>query len=454
MNDADRNSRWRQAIPANAGGALTRFRSSGFAACFYNAARGFGADLCSLRASALTFYSLLSIVPVIAMLFGVAKGFGFEEMLQQKLMEQIPDQEKMMIQLIGFSRNLLDNARGGLVAGVGIGVLFVTVIKMVANIEDSFNHIWKLKHGRSLARKVNDYLSPVVLLPVLLLMSGSISVLVRTKISALSAYEYVPDLGVRLVLYTLNYIPFLILWGLFAFLFIYLPNTAVRLKPGVIAGFITAVGFQLLQWAVISLQVGVSSYNVIYGGFSVLPLFVTWLQITWMVVLFGAELCFSLDNPSVPSADAVESALSISQQKQVALRIVHLVVARMRADEEPLADCAIAGYLSLPVSRAREVIELLVEGGVLARIQTGTRLESRYLPARDPGAMTLVSVIADFERAAPAVLPDAPGSGWAIRLGESFAEYAVHWQDNRLITDIGRDDSGVMQEGGRVLTDS
>ena len=114
--------------------------------------QSFYRDLCPLRASALTLYSLLSIVPVIALLFGIAKGFGFEKILEQRLMEQVPNQETTVLQLISFAQNMLDSTKGGVVAGIGTVVLFWTVINVISNIEESFNHIWKITQGRSVSR--------------------------------------------------------------------------------------------------------------------------------------------------------------------------------------------------------------------------------------------------------------------------------------------------------------
>lgn len=139
-------------------------------------AQGFTRDLCSLRASALTLYSLLSIVPVIAMLFGIAKGFGFESMLEQHLIEQAPEHNALVAQLIGFAHKMLDSTKGGVVAGIGVVVLFWTIIKVIGNIEKSFNYIWKIGKGRSASRKFSDYLSLMLLAPVILIAASSMTV--------------------------------------------------------------------------------------------------------------------------------------------------------------------------------------------------------------------------------------------------------------------------------------
>ncbi|MGH7931184.1 MAG: YihY/virulence factor BrkB family protein, partial [Candidatus Binatia bacterium] len=142
------------------------------------AVRRFVDDKCDLRASALTFYSLLSIVPVVAMAFAVAKGFGFEKILGEQLLAKLEGQEEVAERIIGFAQSLLENTKGGAIAGVGIVVLFWTVIKLLGNIEKSFNDIWGVKTARAMGRKLADYLSVTMVCPVLLIIASSATVLV------------------------------------------------------------------------------------------------------------------------------------------------------------------------------------------------------------------------------------------------------------------------------------
>ncbi len=254
--------------------------------------QGFARDLCPLRASALTLYSILSIVPVIAMLFGIAKGFGFETMLEKRLLEQAPDQDAMVLQLISFAQNLLESTKGGVVAGIGIVVLFWTIINVIGNIEESFNYIWKIGTGRSISRKFSDYLSLMLLAPVLLIASGSITVFLDTKITWLISVIELPEFGIWLVVKALSLSPLVLMIALFTFTLIFMPNHKINVRAGIIAGIVTGILYHLSQSAYLSLQIGVSSYNAIYGSFAALPLFVVWLQIGWMIVLFGCEIAF------------------------------------------------------------------------------------------------------------------------------------------------------------------
>jgi len=239
--------------------------------------QSFGLDLCQLRASALTLYSILSIVPVIAMLFGIAKGFGFEIMLEQELLQRMPERDALVVQLIGFAKNLLESAKGEVVAGIGIVVLFWTVISLIGNIEESFNYIWKIGKSRSLGRKFSDYLSLMLLAPVLLIAASSITVFVSTQITWFITVMQLPAFASWLVVKALSLSPVLLMIALFSFTFIFMPNHKIHVRAGIIAGVVTGVSYHLLQWAYLSLQIGVSSYNAIYGSFAALPLFVVWL---------------------------------------------------------------------------------------------------------------------------------------------------------------------------------
>lgn len=403
---------------------------------FLLALDGFKNDLCPLRASALTFYTMLSIVPVIAMLFGIAKGFDFEKVLQEKLLEQIPQQETMMLQLIDFAQNMLSSTKGGVVAGMGIAVLFFTVIKMVANIEDSFNHIWKVEKGRPIVRKINDYLSVLLLAPVLLIISSSITVFMKAKVSDLTSYEYIPDHGVSLVLYVLNYVPFVIIWGLFSFVFIFLPNTKVKFKPGIIAGLITAVLYHLLQWAHISLQLGVSSYNVIYGGFAALPLFVIWLQIAWMIVLFGSELSFFFQYHEAYRHKEKITELSFSLQKILALKITHLIINEFSQNAEPLNAFDISSRLSLPITFVIEILNKLIKSRIIVKAKYADEQEAVFIPAQDINAITVASVFKDLENCGTNSLSFIAKADEFSMITHQFIDYRSRQDENQLLKDI------------------
>jgi membrane protein len=361
-------------------------------------AQGFSRDLCPLRASALTLYSLLSIVPVIAMLFGIAKGFGFEKILEQWLVEQAPKQDTLIFQLISFARNQLDSTKGEVVAGIGVVVLFWTIASVIGNIEESFNYIWKIDKGRSINRKLSDYLSLMLLAPVILITSSSITVFLNAKITWLVAMIHLPVYGTWLVIQALSLSPFMLLIGLFSFMFIFMPNHKVDVRVGIVAGIITGILYNLLQWAYLSLQIGMSSYNAIYGSFAAVPLFVVWLQIGWMIVLLGCEVAFFLQNYENYATNNQYSDLSISLEKVIALQITHLIIKNFSQLNKASTAAELAKNLSIPLTIIRPILLKLIDSHLIVEFNYQDEVEAHYQPAVSNNIITIAYVVNKLEQ--------------------------------------------------------
>ena len=355
--------------------------------------RGFAEDKCQLRASALTFYSLLSIVPVVAMAFGIAKGFGFEQMLEKQLIARFTGQEDVIGQIISFANTLLENTKGGVIAGIGIGILFWTVVKVLGNIESSFNDIWGVKKARSLGRKFSDYLSIMLICPILLIMSSSITVLITSqiklvlsKISLLGAFS-------PLILTLLQLLPYCVIWVLFTFIYVFMPNVKVNFKSGLFGGIIAGTIYQVIQWAYITFQVGVSKYGAIYGSFAALPLFLVWLQISWLIVLFGAEISFAEQNVETYEFEPDCLKASLSYKRLLTLRIAQLCVKCFVEGKEPLNAKEISQFLEMPIRLMRDLLYDLTESGVLIEVKTTENKSSAYHPAIYVDQLTIKNVL-------------------------------------------------------------
>ncbi|MDD5321791.1 MAG: YihY/virulence factor BrkB family protein [Methylococcales bacterium] len=398
--------------------------------------QGFSRDLCPLRASALTLYSLLSIVPVIAMLFGIAKGFGFEKMLEQRLIEQVPDQETTVLKLISFAQNLLASTQGEVVAGIGIVVLFWTIIKVIGNIEESFNYIWKIGKGRSISRKFSDYLSLMLLAPIVLIASGSITVFLKTKITWLITVIELPEFGTWLVIRALGLSPLVLMAGLFAFTFIFMPNHKINYRAGIIAGIVTGIMYHLLQWAYLSLQIGVSSYNAIYGSFAALPLFVVWLQMGWMTVLFGCEVAFFLQNYETYRNNNRFADLSFSLKKVVALQITHLIIKNFMQLNHPLTAAEIASRLIIPIAIIQPVLSKLMASHIIVEFKNQDEEDEVYQPAVDINILTIAYVINALEQCGQSHLPDIAQEQLFMNAVNNFRELMEASEQNCLLKDI------------------
>ncbi len=399
-------------------------------------AQGFARDLCTLRASALTLYSLLSIVPVIAMLFGIAKGFGFEKTLTERLIEQAPQQDALVLKVINFAQNLLDSTKGGVVAGIGIVVLFWTIISLIGNIEESFNYIWKIARNRPISRKFSDYLSLMLLAPIILIIASSITVLLSTEINWLITLIELPEVGTWLVIKALGLLPLLLMIGLFTFTLIFMPNHKIHYRAGLIAGVVTGILYNLLQWAYLSLQIGVSNYNAIYGSFAAIPLFVVWLQVGWMIVLFGCEVAFFLQYYENYRNNNRFSNLSFSLQKTIALQVTHLLIKNFSQLNTPLTADEIAARLVMPIAIIQPILGKLTASHILVEFNIPEEEDYVYQPAVDTNLLTIAFVINALEQCGQSHLPDISQEQLFMDAVSGFRKLMEASPQNCLLKDI------------------
>lgn len=355
--------------------------------------RGFKEDKCQLRASALTFYTLLSIVPVMAMAFGVAKGFGFEKMLENTLTEQLQGQGEAITKIIQFAQQLLENTKGGIVAGVGILILFWTVIKVLGNIENSFNAIWGIKKSRTMGRKFADYLSIMLICPLLFIMSSSVTVFVTGFIA--SIIEKLSFLGLigGLIVGIIKFLPYVVIWVLFSFIYIIMPNGKVNLKSGILGGIVSGTIYQLVQWAYIAFQIGVAKFNAIYGSFAALPLFLVWLQMSWLIVLFGAEIAFSHQNDKLYEFEPDCLRASFAFKRLMLVYVLTDMVERFINGEQASAAEEIAHRLGMPIRLVRELVFSLTECGLASEVYFDDDKDNGYQPAEDIDKYTISYVL-------------------------------------------------------------
>ncbi len=369
--------------------------------------REFNKDQCSLRASALTFYSLLSIVPVFAMAFGIAKGFGLDKLLKEKIMENMQGQQEIMSRVLEFSENFLQNTKGGLIAGIGLALLFWTIIQVLSNIESAFNDIWGIKKARTLGQKFTDYLSLMLVAPVFFLIASSATVFIAGEFKQVT--DKIAILGVFApVLFTaLKILPYAIFSGLLTYLYMFLPNGKIHFKSALIGGIVAGVIYQGVQWAYIHFQVGASSAGAIYGTFAALPLFLAWLQTSWVIVLYGAELAFAHQNEA--RFEFEQDCLSTSEEfkKLLALRIAQLCVSRFTAGASPLSAEEIGEQLEMPIRLTRELLDRLVLANILTVAHGKDEYDLHYQPARDVEEMTVSFVVEAIERAGTRDIPVA-----------------------------------------------
>jgi membrane protein len=370
------------------------------------AVRGYHEDSCKFRASALTFYSLLSIVPVLAMLFGIAKGFGLEKRVETEILQRFKGQEAVAKNIVAFANSLLENARGGLIAGVGVLILFWSVMSVLGNIEHSFNEIWGVTKPRSLGRKFSDYFSLILVCPVLMVVAGSTTVVVSSQAGLLlEKITFLNSLGPVLLL-PLKLLPYCTLWVTFTFIFIFMPNTKVKLKSGLIAGVVSGTLFQLVQWAYINLQIGAAKYSAVYGSFAALPLFLVWLQMSWLILLWGAEIAFAVQNVHTYEFEPDCLSISHSHKRLLSLLITQRIVKRFCEGQSAWDAPEISRALAIPIRLVRQILHELVEADILAEIRKREEdKEVLYQPARDVEALTIKRIVDALENRGSSDVP-------------------------------------------------
>jgi membrane protein len=407
--------------------------------------RGFVENKCQLRASSLTFYSLLSVVPVMAMAFGVAKGFGFQRTLEREVGKVLSAHSEIAGQIMNFANSLLDNTKGGLVAGIGFAFLLWAVLKVLSNIEQSFNEIWGVQEPRTWVRKVSDYLSLMFLLPVLFIISSAATVVVAGQIQAVMGKFGLLGYLSPMIRILIRLLPLLVIWFMFTLLYIFMPNTHVRIRAALIAGIAAGTAYQMFQFLYVTFQIGVAKYNAIYGSFAALPLFLIWLQASWMIVLSGAELSFATQNVDTYEFEPDANLASPAFRKLLALRIVNLLVEHFSIGEKPLDEDAIALKLGIPIRLLRYLLHDLSEAGVITSVRMVQEKVYAYQPAFDPDEMTIATVLDSLENRGTDNLPVLKSAELdQIReLMGTFREENRNSEANRLLKEIGEEKESV-----------
>ena len=244
------------------------------------------------QASALTYSTWLAMVPVLAVIFAIARGFGYNKYIEIWFRDALSSQPQVADTLAGFVNSYLIHTQSGIFLGVGLLFMLYTVLMLVNNIEETFNEIWQVSNARPIMRSLTNYMAMFFVVPIIIVVSMGLSIFMATIANKMSGIMLLGP-AMRLLL---DFSPYLLLSLLFIWLYVYMPNTDVKLKSAIVPGILSGIAMQLLQLFYIHSQIWVTGYNAIYGSFAALPLFMLWLQISWTICLFGAQLTFTNQN--------------------------------------------------------------------------------------------------------------------------------------------------------------
>lgn len=342
-----------------------------------------------VRSAALTFYTLMSLVPIIAVVFAVVKGFGLANDLVQNLYGLFPQNPDVVDYVVGFAEKALARTQGGVVAAVALVTLFWAVIRVFSSIESAFNNIWEVKVERSITRQWTDYIAVVMIVPLLWIVANAVGKYAEDLLGFNDAWYF------RLLSHLASMV---VIWVMFTFLYIVIPNAKVRIGSALMAGIVAGTFFLLFQWGYLYVQRWMTSYNAIYGSFAALPLFLIWLQTSWQILLFGGELSFAYQNIARFGEERESLLISYDQRRKVLLTVMLTVIRHFREQGGETPADAIRQQLDLPTRIVNDVLFQLVQAGQLIAVRSGDgEREVGYIPAHEITSMTVYGVLEAVE---------------------------------------------------------
>ena len=321
-------------------------------------------------AAALTYSTLLALVPILAVVFGVARGFGYNKYIEVWFRELLGSQPQAADAIINFVNSYLVHTRSGVLLGVGLVLMLYTVLMLTLNVEKTFNTIWQVKHRRSLYRAVTDYLAMLLLVPVVIVLVSGLSIA-----------------GARLL-------PYVLMAVVFMGMYMCVPNTKVRLQVVIVPGILAGVGMQALQLFYIHAQVLLSSYNAIYGSFAALPLFMLWVQLSWTICLFGVQLCYTNQNMDELSFRLQVADISPRYRRLLAIILMSRVCQRFADGKRPYTALDLRRLTNIPIRITQDLLYMLVRAGLLSENSAdGKDQEPTYQPAMTLQKLTVGAMV-------------------------------------------------------------
>ena len=344
-----------------------------------------------MRSCALTYNTVLAIVPSLAMLFAIGRGFGFQNLLQTELFRYFPAQRQALDNVLQYVDNYLAQASQGAFIGIGLVFLLWTLHSLMSNVEDTFNYIWGVTSKRSLVRKFTDYSALLLLLPLMMVCSAGISIFMSDAVQHIFQGDLLTPMAHRL----LAFMPTVISWLIFTAAYCIIPNTKVRFKGALLAGVLCGTLFQGVQWLFVTGQVYVSKYNAIYGSFAFLPLMLVWLQLSWLITLAGVVLCYSSQNFNNYIYNDKAKGISQTYNNNLAIAVLAIAVKRFKRQEGPLSRNELINDYDIPGLLADQLTDSLQQAGLLTAVihdkddAASARKGTTYQPTFDPDDFTV-----------------------------------------------------------------
>lgn len=353
----------------------------------YLAIKGFQNDRLGVQAAALTYSITFAIIPLFALITAVSRGFGIESSIENILQNSFLSQSDFVNVIMEFIGQYLDTLRGGFFIGIGLIILIYSVYRLFARIEMTLNKIWQVEKSRSFIKQFTMYFSSVLILPILLAVSSGLSIYVNNIMKE----TFLFDLFSPLVQASLTLLPFLASSLVFTIIYLIIPNTKVRFVNALIAGLIAGVVFQAFQALYVSGQINLTRYNAVYGGFAAIPLLLLWLNISSLIFLIGAEICYVSQNLRYYDYRAEAENISQHYKRNLSLFVVYVIVKRLQNNEPPLSEEEIVTDYKLPIRIVNQILGDLTKSNILVMLIDEKNRRS-YLPSIDISQLTISKV--------------------------------------------------------------
>jgi membrane protein len=352
----------------------------------YALLRDIGRGDLTMRAMGLVYTTLLSIVPLIALSFSVLKGLGYHRDLEPVLYSFLEPLGERATELTSQVMGFVENVRSGVLGAVGLIFLLYTVISMVEKVEESFNFVWRVEQPRSLGRRFSEYLSVIVLGPTVLVGAFALMATIGSSSVVQTLSHYEPFGTILLLLGKIT--PYLLVVGVFAFLYGFIPNTKVYVRAALIGGLVAGLAWTASSVILTSFFSATGGTMVIYAGFAIVIIALIWLHVSWLILLLGAQLAFYVQNPQYLRPGRGEIQLNASLRERVALSIMYLIVCDYQASQHRWTINKLAEHLLLPGAALGPIVTALERRGLLIVTDDDT-----WLPAKDPSVIELAEVL-------------------------------------------------------------
>jgi len=336
-------------------------------------------------ASSLTYSSMLAAVPVLAIIFAIARGFGFDTMIETRLRGSLAGNPDIADTILYFVESYLQHTKGGVFIGIGLIFLLYTLLSLTANIEQAFNTIWFVKRSRTISRQIIDYVGIFLLLPFVVLIISGLSIFLQTFRTLL------PDIQLlsKTMTYFLHISPIILAVFIFMLLFKLMPNTRVKWRHTIFPSILTGVVFMAVEWIYVHYQIKLSAYNAIYGSFAAIPLFMLWMQISWYICLFGAQLCYANQSLHTYAFERISDELSRRYRDTLILLLMNRICKHFAAGLKPFTAHRLAVNTHLPDSLVGILLDELTRVQLLVEAHNEPGDQPYYLPAIDIHRITV-----------------------------------------------------------------